>query len=424
MPERPNVLLLCTDQHQARAIGAVDDSFRTPHLDRLADRGTPFTGCHTTHPQCSPARSSLVTGLYPHQTGMYTLAGWGPGPLDPSLPSVARPFRDAGYETVYAGKWHLGGDPCDFGWTTTLNVHEASNPPEGTPADTTTRDRAIEHIDSHGDDPFFLTASFNLPHPRFYEDPGFADWYDRESVPIPESFGDDLDDKPAFHRDRATGSEGNLTETDVREMRYRYRTMVSRVDDHVGRVLDALDANGLRDDTVVAFTSDHGDMQGAHGLSKKGVVAYDELLRVPLIVDVPGRTSRRDSVEDLCSIASIPSTLLDAAGLPTDAVGGGSLLPALDRTARPDDEAVFFEHKYAYWGEHPYRGVRTRDWKYVEYLTDDTDELYRPSEDPHEIENLSGDPSHADAESRLRARVRDWWDRPEGDEVQWTTPVD
>jgi choline-sulfatase len=356
---------------------------------------------------------------------MYTLPQWGPGPLDPSTSTVAHPFRDAGYETAYVGKWHLGGAVNDFGWETAANVHETSNPPEGTPADTTTRDAAIEYLDAYdGTDPFFLTASFNLPHPDFYEDPGFSDWYEREAVPVPESYHDELNDKPAFHRERARGLEGNLTETDVRDIGYKYRTMVSRLDDHVGRVIDALRRNGLRDETIVLFTSDHGDMQGAHQLNKKGVVAYDEIVRVPLVIDVPGRTSRRETIPDLCSLADIPSTLLEAAGLSTDTVGGESLLSAFERTAPPDDEIVFFEHKYAYWGEHPYRGVRTRQWKYVEYLTDNTDELYHMTDDPHELHNLAGDPEHAKIEAELRKQVRSWWERTDGDEETWNAPVD
>jgi len=428
MPDSPNVVLLLTDQQQARALGAVDDSFRTPHLDGLIDDGVLFTGCHSTHPQCSPARSSIVTGQYPHQTGMYTLPDWEPGPLDPDAPSVARPFREAGYETVYVGKWHLGeGNIGDLGWERTENVHETANPPEGTPGDTTTRDRAVEYLDAHdGERPFFLTVSFNLPHPGFYEDPGFDHWYDREDVGVPANFDDDLADKPAFHAKRARecGSGELLTEAAVREMRYKYRTMVSRVDDHVGRVLAALEANDLREDTVVAFASDHGDMQGSHRLSVKGVVAYDELLRVPLVVDVPDRESRRDRVPDLVSLRDLPTTLLDAADLPADGIDGESLLPTFDRTEPPSDERVFFEHKYAYWGEHPYRGVRTREWKFVEYFEDATDELYHMGKDPGETTNLTGEAEYERRESRLREAVREWWERTGGDENRWTDPVE
>jgi choline-sulfatase len=310
-----------------------------------------------------------------------------------------------------------------MGWDETRNAHPVANPPEGTPADTTTRDEAVAFLSEYdGEDPFFLTASFNLPHPGFYEDPGFADRIDREAVPLPESVDDDLADKPAFHRERA--ADLDLDEAAVREMRYKYRTMTARVDDHVGRILDALEAEGLREDTVVVFTSDHGDMQGAHRLSLKGVVAYDEILRVPLVVDVPGRDAARDVVPDLVSWAAVPGTLLDAAGIDYGDFEGGSVLPALDRGAPPDDERVFFEHKAAYWGHHPYRGVRTRDWKYVENMLDDTDELYHVAEDPHELHNLAGADAHADTEARLREMVYSWWDRTDGDTASWLGPLD
>lgn len=426
MSDRPNVVLILSDQQQAGTLGAVDETFRTPNLDALAERGTLFTGCHSTHPQCSPARSSLVTGQYPHQTGMYALPDWGPGPLDPECPSVARRFREAGYETAYAGKWHLGEDTIeDFGWEVTANVHETANPPEGTPADTTTRDRAVEYLlDRDGADPFFLTVSFNLPHPGFYEDPVFADWYERESVPLPETLDDDLADKPDFHAERARDPECDLTHEEVREMRYKYRTMTSRLDDHVGRVVDALEVRGLREDTIVVFASDHGDMQGAHGLTKKGVIAYDEILRVPLVIDHPSRESQRNRVPDLVSLASIPGALLDAADLPTEDFEGGSVLPAYDRDAPPEGEQVFFEHKYAYWGEHPYRGVRTRDWKYVEYFSDDVDELYYMATDPCEQTNLAGKDSYAEQEAQLQEMVHDWWNRTGGEDSQWDVPLE
>jgi choline-sulfatase len=434
MADRPNVLLVCTDQQPWFALGSVDDSFETPHLDCLADRGTPFTGCHSTHPQCSPARSSIVTGQYPHQMGMETLFTWGPGDLDPDSPSVGRAFREAGYETAYFGRWDLGADNVEaLSWETHgLDV-------TGTPG-RAGRDRdaraladALSFVADRGDgDPFFLTASFNLPHPAYFEDESFALRYDRDTVPLPPTFDDDLEDRPAFQHDRA--AEFDLDEPRVRDVNYRFRTMVSRVDDYVGQLLDGLEGAGVRDETVVAFTADHGDMLGAHGFLKKGVVAYDEILRVPLIVDVPGRESRRDRIPDLVSLADLPGTLLDAAGVPAPDFPGESVLDAFDRDSPPADERVFFEHKYAYWGEHPYRGVRTRDWKYVEYLADDTDELYHMAEDPGETTNLAGGvdvttdqpggPDYDHHETRLRDLVREWWDETGGDTQQWTEPIE
>lgn len=424
--QRLNVLLIVTDQQQASALGSVDDTFETPNVDRLAEEGTQFTGCHATCPQCSPSRSSLFTGQYPHQNGMYTLAEWGPGPLDTEAPSVARAFRDAGHRTAYIGKWHLGETgPGVYGWETTANVHETSNPPEGFRTDERTRDRAVSYLSTYDESkPFFLTVSFNLPHPPFMEDEGFTDRFDRADVPIPVSFSDDLSEKPAFQRLRATGSEGNLDAADVRDIGYKYRTMTARVDDHVGRLLETLETEGLADETVVVFTSDHGDMQGAHRLNKKGVIAYDEILRVPLVMRLPNRRSTRDRIPDLVSNRAIPATLLDAAGVDApDAFKSGSVLEALGRRSPPDDDRVFFEHKYAYWGEHPYRGVRTTRWKFVEYLRDETNELYDLRDDPHEMRNLATDPAFTGTMDRLQQSVRAWWDETDGDDDQWLEPV-
>jgi choline-sulfatase len=321
---------------------------------------------------------------------MYTLAEWGPGPLDSECPNLGRVFHDEGYHTAYIGKWHLGDVDLErYGWQETRNVHETSNPPEGFETDHVTRDNAVDFLDSYeSDDPFFLLVSFNLPHPPFIEDDDFAHLFDRDAIPLPESFEDDLEDKPSFQQERATGDEGNLSAEDVRDIRYKYRTMVARVDDHVGRILDAIERRNASEDTIIVFTSDHGDMQGAHRLNKKGVIAYDEIVRVPLIVSVPGRASERDQIPDLVSNRAIPETLVDAVNLDVQSpFEGESLLTSFDRESQSENDRVFFEHKYAYWGEHPYRGIRTRRWKFVEYLRDDRNELY----DMHDLGEHVGD---------------------------------
>jgi choline-sulfatase len=204
-----------------------------------------------------------------------------------------------------------------------------------------------------------------------------------------------------------------------------YRTMVARVDAFVGRLLDALDDRGIREETVVAFVADHGDMQGAHGLAKKGCLPYEEVLRVPFLLDVPGRTPSREVVPDLVSLAALPGTLADAAGVDAS-FEGGSVLDALDRAERPaavgDGERVFFEHRHAYWGSHPLRGVRTPDWKYVEYLGDEGEELYHLAADPGETENLAGE--RPEAETRLRGLVEDWWEHTGGDQAAWAGDVE
>ncbi len=138
--------------------------------------------------------------------------------------------------------------------------------------------------------------------------------------------------------------------------------MISEVDRLFGEVRASFDARGMWDEAVVAFTSDHGDMMGAHRLRLKGTLPYEELYRVPLVLRVPSQTFPRRMLDDLTVNVSLPGTLIEAAGLPLPPeFKGGSLLPALRRTAPPDDEMIFFEHYGAYWGLHPFRAVRTRE---------------------------------------------------------------
>jgi choline-sulfatase len=425
-PDQPNVLQIVTDQQQARALGAVDSSFDTPNLDRLAENGTLFTDAYCTHAQCTPSRSSMVTGQHPHQTGCYTLPYWGGYPLEPDEnPSVGRVMDDAGYDVTWAGKWHLGDDNMEaLGWDPLpeapgeVSDEERENRGHD---DSNATARGLRYLDEYDDeDPFFMTVSWRLPHPRWYVEEEFADRYDRDEITLPESFDADRSDKPEYVRERAETCD--LTEEELREIRFSYLTMVSKIDALVGDLLDKLEAEGLREETAVVFHSDHGDMQGAHGIDKKGCLPYEEIYRIPAIVDVPWIDGERDEVDDLVTNAAIPGTIVDAVGLDVpDEFEGGSLLPALRRSERPDDEQVFFEHKYAHWGGYPFRGVRTRRWKYVEHLHSDEEELYDLQNDPNELDNLAVDPDaeHVDLMDDLRTRVEEWWQATDGDVDDW-----
>lgn len=420
---RPNVLFIITDQHQSEALGTVDGEFYTPALDDLAEDGTLFSNAYCTQPQCSPSRSSLVTGRYPHQTGVRTLSNWGPHELDPASNSVGRTLGEAGYETVWAGRWDLGAENVTrLGWEFTRNVDVTGSQGEDALArDRTTVTEVNRYLrENEREEPFFVTASFNLPHPVFFEDEEFREYYDRDDVPLPSNFDDDLATKPPFHAARAEDQECQLTPEEAREIRYRYRTMVSRVDSFVGKMLETLRDEGLYEETVVIFTADHGDMQGAHRLNKKGVVAYDEILRVPLVVRHPTLDDHRDRISDLVSTAAAPGTIVDVAtGSVPDEFEGGSLLPTMRRSEPPSTQRVFFEHNLAYWGHHPYRGVRTPEWKYVEYLADGPNELYRAADDPGELTNLYGATEYDDVVAELEADLDAWWTSTEGDLDEW-----
>jgi len=427
--QQSNVLLLLTDQQTADAIGVRDESFYTPNLDRLANTGARFENCYSTHPQCSPARSSIVTGQYPHQTNVVTLSNWGPFELDSTVPSVGRIAREADYETAWFGKWHLGQSNTEkLGWETHASTAQPSELSSGElrRIDERTTDAAVKYLEEYTTNrPFFVTVSYQLPHPPWFEDKTFSNRYTRDDIDIPPSFDDDLQDKPSFHRERAKQSECDLTADDVKDIRYKYRTMVSRVDKYIGRVLDVINGQGYDKNTHILFSSDHGDMQGAHRLNKKGVVAYDELLRVPLVIRPPETNERGKVVKAPVSIVAIPSTIAEiATGDVPDVFETDSLCPRVKGRAADQGGYAFFEHKYAYWGEYPYVGVRTPRWKYVRYLHDDVNELYDLEEDPHEIHNLATDPNSVSIKRELDDLVKQWWQRTDGDWDRWEQSID
>ncbi|WP_019532923.1 sulfatase family protein [Paenibacillus ginsengihumi] len=421
-----NVIMISTDQQQASAMGCADPSYVTPNLDRLAERSVRFTGAISTSAQCSPSRATWMTGKFPHQVGVYQIGHV----LDPQEWSIAKPFNQAGYETVYFGKWHLGLSPADHEFQVTdyrtdgMELAGANPDPRfHSYKDARTTAQALNYLDDYdGAKPFFMKLNWYMPHPNSPVDHPFelieryAGQFPLEEMPVPDSFyKDDLSGKPPFQRERSAKGESLLSEELVRRDAQRYRAMLALVDAYLGRIMDKLEARKLLDNTAILFTSDHGDMQGAHRLRLKGVLPYKELYNVPLILYVPGAEPKRKVIPDLVSTAAIPGTLLDAAGIAVpEECEGGSLLPVLERSEPPQDEHVFFEHYKAYWGHHPMIGIQTKEWKYVYYLDDDLEEMYNLQEDPDEIENVAGRPELNETRLRLHRTVKAWWDETGG----------
>ncbi|HEV2124871.1 MAG TPA: sulfatase/phosphatase domain-containing protein, partial [Chloroflexota bacterium] len=248
---------------------------------------------------------------------------------------------------------------------------------------------------------------------------------------LPRSFYEgDLADKPAFQREHShDGRHGYADSGPAQEARakaelHRYYTMIANVDALFGEVRDALEAKGMWDGSVVAFTADHGDMMSAHRMRLKGTVPYDEIFRIPFILKLPdgAPAPERREVDDLAVNVAQPGTLVQAAGLapPTD-FQGGSLVPLLYAPARSDSETVFYEHYGAYWGLHPFRSVRVRDpqrgeWKLARYFGPDAGEaeLYDLAADPDELHNRADDAALAQWRAELERRVDEWWQRTGG----------
>lgn len=441
---RPHILLFLCDQMQYQRQGVIDPIAVTPELDRVARQGIFFSHHHASNGQCVPSRVSIQTGLFPHEAKVmiiYKFHGH-TAHITSEQTTIGQVFRDHGYATAYFGKTHFGVPLDTLGYEFGNEgpppaAQDEREGPRGSAADRHPRrmsrvDRAIvddaldflEHYDPER--PLFLTVSLHEPHPPFEVVDAFADLFDEGQMPIPPSFyDDDLSTKPDFQQAHARDARhGQHSEQQLRDELRRYYSMIAHVDQLFGEVRQAFKHKNMWDESIVAFTSDHGDMMGAHRMRLKGTLAYDEIFRVPLVLKLPSTAPapKRKVIDDLTSNVALAGSLIEAAGITVpQSFRGGSILAAPFRETRPAAEEVFFEHYGAYWGLHPFRAVRVRDtvrgqWKFVKYYGPDDGEaeLYNLDADPHEVCNQARNPELAAWKAELERRVDDWWNRTDG----------
>ncbi len=442
MTSRPNVLLLMCDQMQARRMGCAGDPVAdTPFLDSLATEGVRLTQMISAHGQCVPSRASFITGLPPHQCGVVVNYGFydHQNRLNPQRDrTIGQVFRDAGYRTVYFGKCHFGLPLDRLGYdegidhdTRRVADDEAEargigHVPQTLRRDYVAADDAEDWLQSYEPDdesPLFFTFSTNLPHPPFLHEPRHA--VDPAALQLPVSYYEEsFASKPAWLKEHAEGSHSAGDEVQARDELARYYSMIAMMDEHFSRVAGQFKRLGLWDNTIVLFVADHGDMMGAHGISKKGTLPYEELYNVPCIFKLAaGQNSVRAVVDDVVSSVQLAGALSTLAGV--DAVGAfphGDLCSLFARDQPVAEEIVFFEHYAAYWGIHPFYGARTRDFKYVRYFGDadaGLEELYHLTRDPHELINLADDAGHADTKRRLAQLADAWWQNTGSRDFAW-----
>ena len=446
----PNLLLLMTDQQRADTIEP-DGPCLTPNLQALAAQGTSFERCYAPNPICSPTRASLYTGLLPHAHGMVDVTHAVPptrAELAPNLPFWSRDLQRAGYRTAHFGKWHVErSDALErFGFDeyevdlrlTGVQGYEGRLAPrvalrhEGyrefllagvsdEPAEATReaalfergiaflRERARERARERGEArpwagrPWALVVSTEAPHDPYVVPRALYDRYDPAALAPPPSADDRLADRPAIYRRIRRSWEG-LSREAAAQARACYYAACSGIDDQVGRILEVLRETGQADDTLVVFTSDHGDYLGAHGLWLKGVPAFEEAYRVPLVLRGPG-VPGGVRVADPVSLLDLPRTLVRLL-LGEDFGGHGRDLGAwLEGRAAPgtgEAYAEFHGQRFGYTQRIVWRGHH----KYV-FNAFDEDELYDLANDPHELRNLAAEP---DARPRLRALARRMWE--------------
>jgi choline-sulfatase len=435
-----NVLLLFSDQHNRQVLGCYGDELvHTPNLDALALRGTRFVNAYTNSPICVPARASLATGRYVHEIGAWDSAA----PYDGRVRSWAHKLRDADHRIVSIGKLHFRSSDDDngfseeilpmhvqggVGWTRGLlrktpgAVAECADYASdvGPGASTYTQydddiaEAACHWIEGQAQrrskkNPWVLFVSFVSPHYPLRAPEAFFNLYDAAALSWPRCYAPKARPRhPVINAlTRVLNYDDYFDADRVRLAKAAYYGLVSFMDNNVGRVLGALHAAGLSDETCVVYASDHGDCLGNHGIWAKSVM-YEESAGIPLIMAGPGIPQGREVDTPVSLIDCFPGIVELATGAldaDTRALPGDSLLEIAKQP--PEDRAVLSE----YHDGGAITGVfmlRDRRFKYVHYV-DHPPQLFDLKADPHETEDLANEPAHADVlrayQQKLRARL-------------------
>ncbi len=418
--KQPNLLLIMTDQQSYSAwSGAGNPWLKTPAMDSIARAGFSLTSAHCTYPVCSPSRSSVFTSRYAHETqvmenGKAIAAG---------IPGMGEIFRDAGYRTVYGGKWHL---PKSFDGMTGFEKL-IGGAALGAKMDAPLADVCSKWISEYRGEPFLMVASFMNPHDicswirqhaGSRPDPGSAAW-----PPAPQNMGVDPSEPECIQYHRAAGYDlmsqavkiaSEWRAADVRRYLDGYYRLVEEVDRQVGRVLDALRASPHARDTLVCFVSDHGEGLGAHRWVQKAAF-YEESVRVPLMFAGPGiPAGKRDA--GLTSLLDILPTLCDYAGIPAPREARGRSLRPLFEGGAWERPFVAAELRYGSV-EREGRMIRTPRYKYVRFNSGARPEqLFDLEFDPGETRNLVSESAAEGPLNEHRELLRDW-QRETGDAV-------
>ena len=443
MPDRTcNIVLIHSDQHRFDCLGCNGHPLlRTPNLDRLAAEGVNFAMAFTPSPICSPERASLLTGLWPIRHGCLSIPNtelYRPA-LD-GLPTFSQVLRERGYRLGYVGRFHqeLRGDPRDYGFDDYLPLGEynlwrqgqglpdmpqsngwfGQTDPHIRPSQSRLAwgaDRTIETIERYAavGKPFLVRWDPVEPHlPNVVPEP-YASMYPPQTIRPWTSFPDSLEGKPYIqHQQRRTWKVDGWPWQRWAPIVSRYLGEVTLMDEQIGRVLAAIDRLGLCDNTLVVYTTDHGDMCGAHGMMDKHFIMYDDVVRVPLIARLPGLLPAGGVCDAfVCHALDLAATFCELAGAPAPKTfQGRSLLGVAAGADSQPRQDIFSMWHGGQLGSFTQRMVRDRRWKYV-WNASAEDELYDLQADPAELVNRAADGAVRDELARLRRRLAEWMEQ-------------
>ncbi len=422
-PLRPNIIFILTDDQAPGTLGFEGNRFvHTPNLDRLAREGAYFSRAYVPTPQCAPSRAAILTGLYPHQNGV--VSNENPA-IREGLATFPRLLIQRGYRCGLVGKWHHGErekpqQGFDDFWVTFPGYKGYRNPMLNVNGEKVSHtgimpklltDYAIQFVEQHADEPFFLWLAYKTPHAPYEPPPKRFRVADPSAIPLPESVSDDLTGKPRVQRESQMHRLfESATTAQVKEMLASRYGMISCLDHHVGRLLDTLERLGLESRTLVIYMSDHGLLGGEHQLLEKGSAVYEELVRTPLIMRWPGKIRAGTRVDALVSSMDLFPTICNGAGAPVpEGLAGRDLWGLLRGETTSVHDALFFEVAKQRNEEKaiPLRGLVTPRYKYGQYLGDGG-ELYDLESDPREMRNLFDEAAHAETAAVLGKKLADW----------------
>lgn len=443
--KQPNKLFIMADQMAWPALPFHGNTIvKTPHLSALAADGVVFDSAYCNSPLCAPSRFSLMAGQLPSRIGAFDNAAEFPA----AVPTFAHYLRALGYRTCFSGKMDFVGPdqlhgfeerlttdiyPSDFGWTPDWErpeqrfswFHNMLSVVQAGVCTTTNQLDYDEEVAFHavrqifemardGDGrPFCLVVSFTHPHDPYAMTREYWNRYDHAEINLPADApipADKLDPHSRRVRQMCAMDQYALTEERVRSARHAYYGAVSYVDDKVGQLLRALEAAGFKDDTIVLFASDHGDMLGERGLWYK-MTFFEWSARVSMIFHAPGRFTPRRVAPHVSLVDLLPTfvALASDGASPdyADAVDGHSLLPLLRGHESGWPDGVFGEY-LAEGALAPCLMIRRGWFKYV-YSEPDPEMLYDLAADPHELHNLAGQPEHEEVRRAFHAEVIERW---------------
>ncbi|MEK3914582.1 sulfatase-like hydrolase/transferase [Paenibacillus sp. FSL H7-0331] len=432
--ESPNILFIMLDQLRYDCIGYSGAyPVHTPNIDRLAAEGVWFSNAFTPIPICCPSRQALINGRRPETFG--ALWNFKNGlripALEPTEYAWPRELHKRDYTNVFLGKWdvHPELSPLEYGYDTYIGFegykemlaqaypdirYEAGFFGERDPVPVECSkthwlaDRACESIRelTSGDHPWYIQLNFTEPHLPCRPSGSFADMYRPEDIPIWSSFDETFTNKPYIQKQQLHSWRiEDFTWEEWAPIVARYYGVISQADDAIGKVLQELKQTSAYDNTLVIFTSDHGDMCGSHRMIDKHYVLYDDVVKVPLIIKYPGTAGQgRVCDQFVYNMLDLPPTLLEGLELPVPSwFHGRSLIPLLKDESVPDwRKEIVSTYNGQQFGLYTQRMLRTANWKYI-WNTTDIDELYDLAHDPDELINRIYDPGCKELIQTLRS---------------------